>query len=93
MDNKVNTLSGGVYTLLGLAFMFMGLVGVTYLLDPANIERPFIWDPSGVILTHYQAGLLMVALGVVAGTGLTAFGNHRFKMAAAAEPVASAEPC
>lgn len=93
MDNKVNTLSGGVYTLLGLAFMVMGLIGVSYLLDPANIARPFIWDPNGVILTQYQAGLLMMTLGVVVGTGLTVFGNHRFKMAAAAEPVASAEPC
>ena len=86
MDNKLNTLSGGIYTLLGLAFLAMGVIGVMYLLDPANVARPFLWDPNGVILTKYQAGLVMMVLGVLAGSGLAAFGGYRFKMASAPEP-------
>ena len=77
--DKTKALSGGFYSLLGMAFLTLAAVGLNYLSDPSNITRPFLWDPSGILVTKHQAGLLMVGLGLSKGLGLSLFGGYRYK--------------
>lgn len=65
-------LDGVVYGILALALFAVGVLGVVYIMDPANVDRPFlILDPATKdVITKHQAAMLMMPIGFLGGASL-----------------------
>ncbi len=76
---KRDIVGGIVYIILGLAFLGVGVLGVTYRMDPENATRPFLTENNKVTYTKHQAGNAMIPIGLASGLGLIGFGAFRMK--------------
>ncbi len=83
MDRQ-DTISGGIYIALGALFLTIGLLGASYLIDPADAHRPFITG-EGAAITKPQAGAAILPLGLLGGLGMAGFGRRRLRATASAQ--------
>ena len=59
-----------IYGVLALALLAVGVVGVIYIMNPANAQSPFLILGPGDVFTKHKAAMIMMPLGFLGGASL-----------------------